>query len=102
MADACEFQLVRRLGAGGMADVYLARMTVRGQRPELVALNEALDALATVDPRKAQVVELRFFGGFTNDEIAEFLQVSAITVMRDWSTARAWLHRAIRENDEDR
>ena len=57
----------------------------------LVALDEALERLATVDPRKARVVELRFFGGLQEDEIAEVLGVSVITVKRDWKTARAWL-----------
>lgn len=62
---------------------------------ELLALDEALDELATVDPRKSQVVELRFFGGLNVQETAATLGVSEITVMRDWSTARAWLHRSI-------
>ena len=62
---------------------------------DLVALDEALDSLAALDPRKAQVVELRFFGGLTVDETAEALKVSAETVMREWSLARAWLLRAL-------
>ena len=60
---------------------------------DVVALDDALNALAQIDSRKAQVVELRFFGGLTFDETAEVLKVSAVTVSRDWSTARAWLHR---------
>jgi RNA polymerase sigma-70 factor, ECF subfamily len=64
-----------------------------GRAGDLVALDEALQALAHIDPRKARVVELRFFGGLSVDETAEVIKVSAITVMRDWSTARAWLHR---------
>ena len=60
---------------------------------ELVSLDDALTALATIDSRKSQVVELRFFGGMSVDETAEVLGVSSVTVMRDWSTARAWLHR---------
>lgn len=60
---------------------------------DVVALDEALKALAQMDPRKAQVVELRFFGGLTLEETAEVLKLSAVTVARDWSTARAWLHR---------
>jgi len=62
---------------------------------DLVALDEALDSLAALDPRKAQVVELRFFGGLTVDETAEALKVSPETVMREWSLARAWLLRAM-------
>ena len=62
---------------------------------DLVALDEALDAFAAVDPRKARLVELRYFGGLTIEETAEALGVSAPTVERDWRTARIWLHREI-------
>jgi RNA polymerase sigma-70 factor, ECF subfamily len=62
---------------------------------ELIALDEALDQLAEMDARKARVVEMRYFAGMTVEETAEALGVSPVTVMRDWSTARAWLHRAI-------
>jgi RNA polymerase sigma factor (TIGR02999 family) len=63
---------------------------------DFVGLDEALEGLARFDPRKAQVVELRFFAGLSVEETAEVLNVSAVTVMRDWSTARAWLHRELR------
>lgn len=59
---------------------------------ELVALDDALLALAAVDPRKAKVVEMRFFGGLDEKEIAQILHVSADTVQRDWKAARAWLY----------
>ncbi len=62
---------------------------------ELVALDDALKDLARVDPRKCKVVELRYFGGLSVEETAEVLKVSAITVMRDWSMAKAWLHREL-------
>ena len=58
-------------------------------------LDEALTLLAITDPRKSQVVELRFFGGMSVDETAEALQVSAVTVMRDWRFAKLWLFRAM-------
>jgi RNA polymerase sigma factor (TIGR02999 family) len=60
---------------------------------EVVALDEALTALATVDERKSQIVELRFFGGLSIEETAEVLAVSPGTVMRDWTLAKAWLRR---------
>lgn len=60
--------------------------------PDLVALDDALVELAAVDPRKAHVVELRFFGGLDEKEIAQHLQISVDTVQRDWKTARAWLY----------
>jgi len=68
---------------------------------DVVALDDALKALAQIDPRKAQVVELRFFGGLNFDETAEVLKVSAVTVARDWSTARAWLHREMSRGNSD-
>ena len=58
---------------------------------EIVAVDEALDALAQIDPRKAKVIELRFFGGLSVEETAEVLKISPQSVMRDWKMARAWL-----------
>jgi len=60
---------------------------------ELLALNKALDDLERIDPRKARVIESRFFGGMSVEETAEALNVSPQTVMRDWKLARAWLIR---------
>lgn len=62
----------------------------------LVAVDEALEALATLDSRRSRVVELRFFGGLSVEETATVLKVSPETVMRDWKLAKAWLQRAIR------
>ena len=62
----------------------------------LCALDDALESLTRIDPRRAQVIELRFFGGLSVQETAELLQVSAQTVMRDWRLARAWLARELR------
>jgi RNA polymerase sigma factor (sigma-70 family) len=62
---------------------------------EVCALDEALSMLAHLDPRRAQVIELRFFGGLTVDETAQVLQTSPQTVMRDWKLARAWLAREL-------
>jgi RNA polymerase sigma factor (TIGR02999 family) len=63
---------------------------------ELLALDEALTQLAALDPRKAQLVELRFFAGLTNDQAAAVLGVSPTTADRDWAFARAWLRDAVR------
>ncbi len=63
---------------------------------DLVALDDAMNGLAKLDPRKAKVVEMRFFGGLSVEETAEVLKVSPVTVMRDWSTAKAWLYRELR------
>ena len=67
----------------------------RGAGEDLVALDDALGALTALDPRKSQVVELRFFGGLSVQETAETLQVSPDTVMRDWKFARSWLRREL-------
>jgi RNA polymerase sigma factor (TIGR02999 family) len=66
--------------------------------PDLLALNDALDALAAVAPRKSQVVELRFFGGLTIEETAAVLHVSGDTIRRDWRLAKAWLFRELRRS----
>jgi RNA polymerase sigma-70 factor (ECF subfamily) len=63
---------------------------------ELCALDDALVGLSQMDPRRAQVIELRFFGGLTVDETAEVLKISPQTVMRDWKLARSWLARELR------
>jgi len=62
---------------------------------DLIALDEALTNLAQIDPRKAQIVELKYFGGMTIEEAAEVLEVSTPTVERDWKMAKIWLHREI-------
>ena len=71
------------------------------RQPDLVALDEALVALAELDERKARVVELRFFGGLTIKETAEAMGISVDTVKREWSTAKAWLYREISEATDE-
>ncbi len=82
---------------GGVQHISLEEAAVVGgdRAADLVALDAAMDALARLDPRKVQVVEMRFFGGLSVEETAEVLKVSAVTVMRDWSTAKAWLYREL-------
>jgi RNA polymerase sigma factor (TIGR02999 family) len=81
----------------GVQHVCLEEAAVVGARvsADLVALDDALNELARLDPRKAQVVEMRFFGGLSVDETAEVLKVSNVTVRRDWSTAKVWLYGAM-------
>jgi RNA polymerase sigma factor (TIGR02999 family) len=81
----------------GVQHISLDEVAVLGPEREsdLIALDGAMTALARFDARKARVVELRFFGGLSLEETAEVLNISAITVMRDWSSARAWLYREI-------
>ena len=75
--------------------------SVARQEPtaDLVAIDDALSSLAKHDPRKSQIVELRFFGGLTVEETAEVLKISPRTVKREWSLARAWLYCQLTQND---
>ena len=68
---------------------------------DMAALDDAMNELARFDPRKVQVVEMRFFGGLSVAETAEVLKVSPVTVMRDWNTAKAWLYRELSEGVAD-
>jgi len=86
-------------------DAELTSLTVSGLEAlalppdrDLIAVNDALLAFETVDPRAAKVVELRFFGGLEIDEIAEVLDISPATVKRDWTLAKSWLHRELNNN----
>jgi RNA polymerase sigma factor (TIGR02999 family) len=88
---------VARKRGGGAQQVSLSLVEAPSGRPdvELIALEQALEHLGELDQRKAQVVELKFFGGLTVGEIAEVLQISDATVEREWTFARAWLYKAI-------
>jgi RNA polymerase sigma factor (TIGR02999 family) len=85
----------KRAGDRERVSLSLVEATSGGPDVDLIALEEALDRLAALDPRKARVVELRFFGGLAMDEVAEVLEISKATVEREWSFARAWLYDAI-------
>lgn len=71
------------------------------QSIELIKLDQALQELASIDPRQAKIVELRFFGGLTVEETADALAISPKTVKRDWSVAKAWLHGELKANHGD-
>jgi RNA polymerase sigma factor (TIGR02999 family) len=89
---------------GGAQKVSLDEALIVSEeaRHDLVAIDDALNALAVVDSRKAQVVEMRFFGGLSVEETAEALKVSVDTVMRDWKLAKAWLLRELAGKDPSR
>lgn len=82
---------------GGAQQVSLEEVAVvaREQGSELVRLDDALKGLAKMDPRRCHVVELKYFGGLSNEEIAGVLKISENTVTRDWKMARAWLYRQL-------
>ena len=79
----------------GARHIDLDEATFLTSALDLTAVDDALSELAKVDQRKVQVVEMRFFGGLTVEETAEVMKISTITVIRDWNTAKAWLHREL-------
>ena len=86
----------KRGGAARRVSLDEAMIVSEEKTQDVVALDEALTRLAAIDFRKSQVVELRYFGGLSMEEIAKVLKISAVTVRRDWSTAKAWLYRDMR------
>ena len=93
---ARQHQAAKRGGADQQRlSITSAEQLVEQPQVDLLALNEALDELATMDPQQSRVVELRFFGGLSIEETAEVLGVGHATVERDWKMARAWLRRKL-------
>jgi RNA polymerase sigma-70 factor (ECF subfamily) len=88
---------------GGVQRVSLEEAAVVGgdEDVDLVALDDAMNVLAHIDPRKVQVVEMRFFGGLNVEETASVLKISTITVKRDWRAAKAWLYRELTGRSTD-
>lgn len=86
----------QKRGGGKKMDLTADMAVTDAMSDEMIALDEALTRLAALDLRQARVVELRFFAGISEDEIASILGVSSRTVKRDWITARAWLHNQLR------
>jgi RNA polymerase sigma-70 factor, ECF subfamily len=103
LVDIARRRRAGRRGGPHAIRVPLDTIDVAAREPDtdLLAVDMALDRLAVEDPRKARVVELRFFGGLSADEAAEALGVSVRTVHSDWAFARAWLFRALSEVDGD-
>ena len=83
----------KRGGGARKLELNEALVVSQQKASEVIALDEALKQLALIDPRQSRIVELRFFGGLTVEEAAEVLQVSPVTIKREWSTAKAWLYR---------
>jgi RNA polymerase sigma factor (TIGR02999 family) len=97
LVDYARTALRQKRGAGARP-VTLDEAAILSPEPtqEILDLNDALEKLATLDARKARVVELQYFGGLKQEEIAEILDVSAVTVRRDWTFSRAWLYAELR------
>jgi RNA polymerase sigma factor (TIGR02999 family) len=96
LVDSARARRYHKRGGGAVNVALEETLAVSQQPPDLVALDDALIGLTGHDERKAQVVELRFFGGLTNEEIATELQISTDTVTRDWQMAKLWLRRELR------
>jgi RNA polymerase sigma factor (TIGR02999 family) len=86
----------KRGGGGQKVDLEEVALVSPAQSEEIIELHEALARLASLDPRKEEVVELKYFGGLGYEEIAEVLKISVITVRRDWEFARVWLYAELR------
>ena len=95
LVDSARRRRYKKRGEGAVHVTFDEALVASDHRPDLVALDDALDQLAVQDERKARVVELRFFGGLTNEEIAAALHISTDTVTRDWQMAKLWLRRAL-------
>jgi len=90
----------QKRGAGAVkVELEKAALLSPEQSQEIVDLHEALQRLATLDSRKAQVVELKYFGGLNYDEMAEVLKISRVTVRRDWEFAKLWLYTELHSVD---
>lgn len=94
-------QALKRGGGAIRVTLDEAAAVTQTRADELLALDEAMEQLATFDRRKAEVVEMRYFGGLTMEEIAEVLKVHVNTVTRDWTAARAWLLAALSGENVD-
>jgi RNA polymerase sigma factor (TIGR02999 family) len=101
LVDAARTRQALKRGQGA-ATLPIEDVDVAAPQPavDVVALNDALAELAALDPRPSQVVELRFFGGFSVEETAEALGVSVRTVINDWNTARAWLRHTLTKREQ--
>jgi RNA polymerase sigma factor (TIGR02999 family) len=98
LVDVARSKGYQKRGGGAVRVTFDDALAVSDQPGhDLVALDDALEALAAVDERKARVIELRFFGGLSVDESAAVLKVSVDTVLRDWKLAKAWLLRELRD-----
>lgn len=86
---------------GGLRQVELNDAAAQTSQDEkLLALDEALERLAAIDPRKTKIVEMRYFGGMSVEETAQVLELSQITIKREWSKARAWLYREMQQSEQ--
>jgi RNA polymerase sigma factor (TIGR02999 family) len=102
LIDSARKHVAGKRGGGG-EKLSLAEVATVSLEPDnnLLALDEALNGLAEIDPQQGRIIELRYFGGLTIEETAEVMQLSPATIKREWAMARAWLHQALTEGQID-
>jgi RNA polymerase sigma factor (TIGR02999 family) len=102
LIDSARKHVAVKRGSGG-EKLSLDETAIISLEPDvnLLALDEALKALAEIDPQQSRIIELRYFGGLTIEETAEVMKLSPATIKRDWTMARAWLHQALRGGGVD-
>ena len=100
LIDSARKHIAEKRGGGG-EKLSLAEVASIFSEPDvnLLALDEALTALAEIDPQQSRIIELRYFGGLTIEETAEVMKLSPATIKREWAMARAWLHQALTKGD---
>jgi RNA polymerase sigma factor (TIGR02999 family) len=102
LVDYARSRKSQKRGAGAIQVSLNEALVISKERTaDIVELDEALNRLAAIDPRKSQIIELRFFGGLSVEETAEMLKISPRTVMRDWDLAQAWLYRELKRGEKD-
>jgi RNA polymerase sigma factor (TIGR02999 family) len=102
LLDYARRHRAERRGGGGQKVLLEDTMAIAEQRPlDMISLDSALTLLSMLDPKQAQLVELRFFGGLSVEETAEVMGVSSATIKRSWSSARAFLHREMTGGNSD-
>lgn len=100
LIDSARKHVAEKRGGGG-EKVSLAEVASLSSEPDanLLALDEALNALAEIDPQQSRIIELRYFGGLTIEETVEVMKLSPATIKREWAMARAWLHQALTKGE---
>lgn len=102
LVDSARARGYQKRGAGAQKVTFVEEQVGSAQpAADVLALDEALEALTAIDPRKGQVVEMRYFGGLSIEETAEALGVSVRTVKRDWTMAKLWLHRELKKSGDE-
>jgi RNA polymerase sigma factor (TIGR02999 family) len=102
LVDHARNRLYAKRGGGARQVTFDEMAIVSNERSaELVALDEALTRLAQIDPRKSRIVELRYFGGMSVEEVSEVLDISATTIKQEWRRAKDWLYRELRQGSYD-